>query len=117
MNSVQKYNEFVRAMVEVAPFAMIVVNPDGRILLANTRAENLFGYSREELVDQAFGILAEGFSEIASTLPKNSIKNPPEEGREETGRRKDGSHFPIEVRMNPIQIEGQTSILISMADL
>jgi len=104
-------------MVEVAPFAMIVVNPDGRILLANTRAENLFGYSREELVDQAFGILAEGFSEIASTLPKNSIKNPPEEGREVSARRKDGSHFPIEVRMNPIQIEGQTSILISMADL
>lgn len=117
MNSVQQRDEFFRMVVEVAPYAMIMANREGRILLVNARTEKLFGYSREELLGQTVEMLAEGFCAIESILGREFIEDPPVHGREVRARRKDGSQFPVEIRLNPIQTEEGTWVLSTIADL
>jgi two-component system, cell cycle sensor histidine kinase and response regulator CckA len=118
MTRVQQSDESFRLVVEAAPYAMVMVNQEGKILLVNAQTEKLFGYSRKELLGQAVEILApEAFRDLDSGLRRDLTKEPREAGREARARRKDGSQFPVEIRLNPIQTEEETWVLSSIADL
>jgi PAS domain S-box-containing protein len=96
-----------RGLLEAAPDAMVVVNPGGEIVLLNLQAEKQFGYSRDELVGQKVkNIIPDGFAErlIAdgTRTAAEALAQQIGTGIELTGRRKDGSEFPIEIMLSPL---------------
>ena len=103
---VRKVTQY-RALLETAPDAIIVVNQFSVIVLVNSQAEKLFGYSREELIGQPAKILvSENFRDQHSHQHSRFLAVPQERpataGLELFGLRKDGTEFPIEVRLSPL---------------
>jgi PAS domain S-box-containing protein len=107
-----------RGLLEAAPDAMVVVNQGGEIVLLNVQAEKQFGYRRDELVGQKVrNIIPEGFAErlIAdgTRSAADALAQQIGTGIELSGRRKDGSQFPIEIMLSPLEsVEG---ILVTAA--
>jgi PAS domain S-box-containing protein len=96
-----------RGLLEAAPDAMVVVNQRGEIVLLNVQAEKQFGYRRDELVGQKVtNIIPKGFAErlIADGLrsAEEALAQRIGTGIELTGRRKNGSEFPIEIMLSPL---------------
>ncbi len=107
-----------RGLLEAAPDAMIVVNQLGEIVLLNLQVETQFGYRRDELVGQKVkNIIPEGFAErlIADALrsAEDALAQQIGTGIELEGRRKDGSVFPIEIMLSPL--ESTDGILVTAA--
>jgi PAS domain S-box-containing protein len=107
-----------RGLLEAAPDAMVVVNQGGEIVLLNVQAEKQFGYRRDELVGQKVkNIIPEGFAErlIAdgTRSAAEALAQQIGTGIELSGRRKDGSEFPIEIMLSPL--ENAEGILVTAA--
>ncbi|MGI8800908.1 MAG: putative bifunctional diguanylate cyclase/phosphodiesterase [Solirubrobacteraceae bacterium] len=99
-----------RGLLESAPDAVVIVNAHGHIALVNAQAERLFGYRREELIGQTLGELmpqryrARHRQHMKSYLRSASAR-PMGAGGELFGRRKDGSEFPIEISLAPLETD------------
>jgi PAS domain S-box-containing protein len=107
-----------RGLLEAAPDAMVVVNQGGKIVLLNLQAEKQFGYRRDELLGQKVkNIIPEGFAErlIADDLrsAEDALAQQIGTGIELTGQRRDGSQFPIEIMLSPL--ESAEGILVTAA--
>jgi PAS domain S-box-containing protein len=107
-----------RGLLEAAPDAMVVVNVAGEIVLLNVQAEKQFGYRRDELVGQKVkNIIPEGFAErlVADDLRSaaDALAQQIGTGIELIARRKDGSDFPIEIMLSPL--ESTEGILVTAA--
>jgi PAS domain S-box-containing protein len=107
-----------RGLLEAAPDAMVVVDGVGRIVLLNLQAEKQFGYRRDELVGKRVtDIIPEGFAErlIAdeTRTAAEALAQQIGTGIELYGRRKDGSEFPIEIMLSPL--ESAEGILVTAA--
>jgi PAS domain S-box-containing protein len=107
-----------RGLLEAAPDAMVVVNQGGEIVLVNVQAEKQFAYRRDELVGQKVkNIIPEGFAERliadASRSVADALAQQIGMGIELSGRRKDGSRFPIEILLSPL--ESAEGILVTVA--
>jgi len=107
-----------RGLLEAAPDAMVVVNQAGEIVLLNLQAEKQFGYHRDELIGQKVkNLIPDGFEErlIADALrsTEDALAQQIGTGVELDARRKDGSEFPIEIMLSPL--EGAEGILVTAA--
>ena len=107
-----------RGLLEAAPDAIVVVNPAGKIVLFNVQAEKQFGYIRDELVGQEVtNIIPEGFAErlIAdgNRSASEALTQQIGAGIELSGRRKDGTEFPIEIMLSPL--ESADGVLVTAA--
>ena len=107
-----------RGLLEAAPDAIVVVNPAGKIVLFNVQAEKQFGYIRDELVGQEVtNIIPEGFAErlIAdgNRSASEALTQQIGAGIELSGRRKDGTEFPIEIMLSPL--ESTDGVLVTAA--
>lgn len=107
-----------RGLLEAAPDAMVVVDQSGQIVLVNVQAEKQFGYSRNELLGQKVtNIIPEGFAErlIADDLrsAEEALGQRIGTGIELSARRKDGTEFPIEIMLSPL--ESADGILVTAA--
>jgi PAS domain S-box-containing protein len=107
-----------RGLLEAAPDAMVVVNQSGGIVLLNKQAEKQFGYHRDELLGQKVTtIIPKGFAErlIADELRpvEEALAQQIGMGIELSGRRKDGSEFPLELMLSPL--EGPDGFLVTAA--
>src|SRR5271156_913033 len=107
-----------RGLLEAAPDAMVVVNQKGDIVLLNVQAEKQFGYHRDELVGQRMkNIIPAGFAErlIADALrsTEDALAQQIGTGIEITGKRKDGTEFPIEIMLSPL--ESAEGVLVTAA--
>jgi len=107
-----------RGLLEAAPDAMVVVNQLGEIVLLNVQAEKQFAYHRDELIGQQVkNIIPEGFAERLRADGLRSVEDASAQqigaGIELTGRRKDGSNFPIEIMLSPL--ESAEGILVTAA--
>ena len=107
-----------RGLLEAAPDAMVVIDQDGQIVLVNIQTEVRFGYPRDELLGQPVtNIIPEGFAERILADDLRSIEAALAQqigtGLELVGRRKDGSAFPIEMMLSPL--ESAEGILITAA--
>jgi PAS domain S-box-containing protein len=97
-----------RDLLESAPDAIVIVNEQGRIVLTNAQTEKLFGYPRHELLDQPVEILVPRrfHGEHAGHRQNYSQSSRPRAmgaNLELFGRRKDGTEFPVEISLSPLE--------------
>jgi PAS domain S-box-containing protein len=109
-------------LLEAAPDAMVVVDQTGAIVLLNLRAENQFGYSRDELVGQRVtAIIPAGFAErlIAdgTRTAADALAQQIGTGIELTGRRKNGSEFPMEIMLSPLNSAEGVLVTAAIRDI
>ena len=111
-----------RGLLEAAPDAMVVVNQNGDIVLLNVRAEKEFGYRRDELLGQKVkSIIPEGFAERLTADGLRSTEDALAQqigaGIELVGLRKDGSEFPIEIMLSPLNSAEGTLVTAAIRDI
>lgn len=118
----KRLEERFRRVVEYAPSAMVMIDRGGRIVLVNAQTEQLFGYPRRELIDHSVDMLVpealrkdhvayrNGFFELPQPRPMGV-------GRDLFARRADGTTFPVEIGLNPIETEDGTMVLASVVDI
>jgi protein-histidine pros-kinase len=107
-----------RGLLEAAPDAMVIVERGGRIVLVNSQTLKLFGYSREELVGQPVEILVpEATRARHPDLRDGYFADPKPRAMgasiELAARRKDGTEFPAEISLSPV--DSDQGIVVSAA--
>ena len=117
----QAEEEF-RVAVEASPIGMVIVNDKGQIVLVNPETEKLFGYGREELLEQPVEMLVPEQQRGAHPRHRSAFSHAPiarrmGAGRELFGRRKDGSTFPIEVGLSPMDTATGRLVLALITDI
>jgi len=120
--ALRKSEERFRQVVEFAPYAMVMVDDAGRIEMINAEAERVFGYQRGELLGQGIEVLVPvrfrarhpGMRGMFFADPHS---RPMGAGRELFGLRKDGSEFPVEIGLNPIEIGEGLRVLSAIIDI
>ena len=111
-----------RAAVESAPTAMVMINSAGSIIITNAETEKLFGYQRSELLGQLVEILIPMRFGAAHPGLRSQFFIAPEArrmggNRDLFGLRKDGSEFPIEIGLNPIETDEGLFVLSAIVDI
>jgi formate hydrogenlyase transcriptional activator len=107
-----------RRLFELAPDAMVLADSPGRIILVNAQTEQLFGYERDELIGERVEMLMPErfrqsyFGHRSAYLMEPRLR-PIGAGLELYGLRKDGSEFPIEISLSPL--ESEVGMLVSTA--
>src|ERR1700733_724430 len=99
-----KAEQKFRSLLEAAPDAMIISDEDGCISLANSQAEIMFAFPREELIGQNIRMLVQDWNSHASPALPNGLAwlaSP----TELWARRKNGHRFPVEISLSPLQTE------------
>jgi PAS domain S-box-containing protein len=109
-------------LLDAIPDAMVVINQHGIVVQINSQTEDLFGYTRDELIGQKIEILVperhrpshhhhrERFAEQPRTRRMGA-------GLELYGRRRDGSEFPVEISLSPVATSNGTLVLSAVRDV
>lgn len=114
--------ERYKLAVESSPSAMLMVNSAGLIEMVNIAVERLFGYDRAELLGQSVELLVPESFRAHHLTQRAGFHAAREQrllgvGREFYAVRKDGSHFPVEIGLTPIETEDGVAVLASVIDI
>jgi PAS domain S-box-containing protein len=114
--------ERLRQVIEAAPSGMIMVDDRGSIVLVNSQVEQLFGYSRDELLGKSIEILVPMSARAKHPEYRKQFFCAPSVramgmGRDLFGLKKDGAQIPVEIGLNPVESNGETFVLASVVDI
>jgi two-component system CheB/CheR fusion protein len=120
--TLERAHATLRLAVEAAAAGMLMVDERGRILLANSEAARIFGYSPVELLGAPVDRLLPERWRLAhaahrSVFVADASRRPMGAGRELFGRRKDGAEVPVEVALNPVMTDSGLVVLATVADV
>ena len=108
----------LRALLEAAPDALVVVDGSGKIVLVNVRVEQLFGYVRDELIGKSVDLLVPSTFRDAHAVDRRMFMAAPKtrplgSGIELKGCRRDGTEFPVEISLSPTRV-GEDVLVMAM---
>jgi PAS domain S-box-containing protein len=118
----ERAERLFRLLVESAPNGIVMVSSEGDIVLVNSQLEKFFGYRREELLGQPVEVLIPErlrgrHHEYRSRFLDEHRARAMGLGRSLFGLRKDGSEFPVEIGLSPVETDHETHILASIVDI
>ena len=114
--------ERFQALLDAAPDAMVIIAQSGAITLVNIATEELFGFSREEMVGQKVEMLLPEYIRAAHPAHRDKFFATPGDmslvaGKEFFGQTKSGNHVPVDISLNPIETEDGLQIIASIRDV
>ena len=118
-SALEKSEARFRQVVESAPNAMVMINADGLIEMVNAQAERLFGYPRGEILGRPVEMLVPERYRPNHPHLRGLVFGDPQSGPmgDLYGLRKDGSEFPVEIGLNPIETEEGPMVLSAIVDI
>jgi PAS domain S-box-containing protein len=122
ITSRKRLEERFRQVVESAPNAMVMISSSGRIEMVNAQAERVFGYERKEMLGESIEMLVPqrfraNHPNLRGSFFGDPISRPMGAGRDQNGLTKDGSEFPIEIGLNPIETDEGAMVLSAIVDI
>src|SRR5436309_2771521 len=120
--SVTRAQPNFQALLDAAPDAMVGVDPQGKIVMANVQTEELFGYRREELIGQPIEVLVPERVRAAHPAHRTGYFDHPRTrpmgvGLDLAGRRADGTEFPAEISLSAIDTDNDVLALAAIRDI
>lgn len=118
----QMSDDAFRRVVEYAPSAMVLVDDQGMMVLVNEQTERLFGYPRAELIGRSVDMLVPFATRAHHADFRHSFLSSPSPrpmggGRDLFACRADGSEFPVEIGLNPMDTGNGVMVLASIVDI
>jgi len=118
----QRAERKFRSLLESAPDAIVIVDLHGKITLVNAQTEKVFGYPRAELIGQLVDMLVPKRLRGAHRVHREGYAHGPKPrnmgaGLELYGLRKDGSEFPVEISLSPLETEDGTWVSTAIRDI
>jgi PAS domain S-box-containing protein len=118
----QRAETMFHALLESAPDAMVIVGPDGRIMLANARTDQMFGYQREDLLGREIEMLISPRLRDAHERHRAGFFGKPTArrmgaGLQLWGQRRNGAAFPVDVSLSPLQTEQGVMVSAAIRDI
>lgn len=122
INTLAKDQQVLHNIVEASPTALVLIGQTGEIVMANAKAESLFGHRRDDLRGMALEtLIPEPFSShhagYRTAFTADMSLRPIAGDRELQGLRKNGTRFPLEVGLSAIEIDGQHMLLAGINDM
>ncbi|MHB1260115.1 MAG: PAS domain S-box protein [Thermoplasmatota archaeon] len=118
----EKLETQFRDLLESAPDAMVLVDSAGQIVLVNKEAERLLGYTRQELLGQPIELLVPESRRAAHVGQRgqymaHASRRPMGRGLELAARRKDGTEFPVEISLSPVESAEGPRVIATIRDI
>lgn len=121
ITELKRSQQLFEGILQSAPDALVLINANGRIILANRQAGTIFGYTQDELLGQPIELLVphrfreKHPSQVAGFFASSSFR-PMGAGLALRGLRKDGSEFPAEISLSAIVVESTKLVAASVRD-
>lgn len=114
--------DIFNVLFESVSEGVIVVDKNQKIVLTNLSAENMFGYSKDELVNQHLNILIPqkyhaNHGDHVNAFMKHKESRQMGRGRDLYGVNKNGTVFPVEAGLNPLRMNGQELVMALVIDI
>ncbi|HVB22814.1 MAG TPA: PAS domain-containing sensor histidine kinase [Ktedonobacteraceae bacterium] len=112
----------VQPFLDISPDALVIVNQAGTIVMVNAQTEAAFGFPREALLGQPLELLLpERFHEAHVTHRNRYFSSPRTRsmgvGLQLVARRKDGTEFPVEISLSPLQLDNALHVIAAIRDI
>ncbi len=112
----------LRVILDLSPDAVVIIGPDGRIVLVNRHTELVFGYTQDDLLGHVVERLIPTRFHTAHRRHRRRYGSDPRTRPMGTalhlfGSRKDGSEFPVEVSLNPVAVSGSLLVIATIRDV
>ncbi len=119
---IQGTEQRMRDIIESLPIGLLVVNRQGRIDMINRRTADLFGYTTEELQGKSVELLIPDRYQLTHALGRKAYHANPENRsfgleRNISGKRRNGSEFPISIMLNPARWDNGEFVICAVQDM
>ena len=121
-NALAESERRFRAVLEASPNAVLAIDVDGLIVYANPQVEATFGYDRAEILGQAIEVLVpealqDRHVHHRGAFNAHPVARPVGIGRDFAGRRKDGTEFPVEISLSPVDTGDGLQVFATVVDI